>query len=652
LGFTCLFWGACIKNPAVPNAADSTVAVEPEMVRAQLERILGSPGFATAKSARRFVRYVVEETLAGRSDQIKEYVVGVAVFDRGDDYDPRADAVVRVEATRLRNRLRDYYQGDGLADPVSIELPKGSYVPVFRSLRAAPPVKRPSWRQSRRALAWAAVGICALLTLSIMRWERSQAHVFAQVQSVAVLPFENLSGDSSQDYLADGITEGLTTELGRIRKLRVISHAAVADYKNAAKPRSEIANELKVDAWVEGSVVRTGNKVRIAERLVQPRTLRRLWSQSYERDVSEILALQRDAARNIAARIGQEGPPGEKTQSGDELRVNPEAYDYYLRGRFHSQHQTEGENAAAISNLERAVAIDPSFALAYAELAQTYVWRLFLFAPAERQWEEKAFVAAEKALALDPDLAAAHVARGRLLWTPANHFPHEKAIREYRRALASDASLDEARNQLALIYCHIGFFDQALEESRKAVLTNPNNNLAVYRTAQALAFRGQYEEALTILHGIPEEVNPSLVGYQTAWVLFNLGKRQEASAKIAQLLRDHPEDSGGLFTSMQAVLAAAAGDKPTAEAKIRVAVEKGKGFGHFHHTAYHIATAFALIRNPGQAIHWLKAAAEDGFPCYPLFESDHNLDNLRQNARFMEFMAEQKQQWVAYKTLF
>jgi TolB-like protein/TPR repeat protein len=646
------FWGTRMKSPAVSNLADSAAAVEPERVRAQLERILASPGFASAKSARRFVQYVVEETLAGRGDQIKEYVVGVAVFDRGDDYDPRADAVVRVEATRLRNRLRDYYQSDGRADPVSIELPKGSYVPVFRSLQAAPPAKQSLRRPSPRAIAWAATGILVLLTLSIMQWGRTQVHVLAQVQSVAVLPFENLSGDSSQDYLADGVTEGLTAELGRIRKLRVISHAAVVGYRNTAKPRPEIANELQVDAWVEGSVVRTGNKVRIAARLLQPRTLRQLWSQSYERDVSEIPALQRDAARNIAAGVGPEGPPFEKTQSGDVLRVDPEAYDYYLRGRFYSQHQTEAENETAISNLERAVAIDPNFASAYAELAQTYVWRLFLFAPAERQWEEKAFVATERALALDPDLAVAHVARGRLLWTPANHFPHEKAIREYRRALASEPGLDEARNQLALIYCHIGFFDQALEESREAVLSNPNNNLAVYRTAQALAFRGQYEAALSVLRGIPEEVNPSLVGYQTAWVLFNLGRRDEASAKIAQLLRDHPEDSGGLFTSVQAVLAAARGDRRTAEAKIRLAVEKGRGFGHFHHTAYHIATAYALVKNPEQAIKWLEAAAADGFPCYPLFESDHNLDNLRQNGSFMECLAKLKQQWLAYKTLF
>jgi tetratricopeptide (TPR) repeat protein len=434
--------------------------------------------------------------------------------------------------------------------------------------------------------------------------------------------------------------------------LRVISHSAVIHYRRAAKARSEIAGELKVDALVEGSVVRTGNRVRIAEQLLQPRTLRQLWSRSYERDISEIPALQREAAGSIAAGIGSQGPPGEKTQFGDVLRVNPEAYDYYLRGRFYSQHQNETENEAAISNLEHAVAIDPNFASAYAELALTYVWRLFLFAPAERQWEEKAFVAAERALALDPDLAVAHLARGRLLWTPANHFPHEKAIREYRRALDSDPSLDEARNQLALIYCHIGFFDQALEESKKAILTNPNNNLAVFRTAGASAFRGQYEEALTVLHGIPDDVNPSLVGYLTAWVLFNLGRREEASAKIAQLLKDHPEDSGGLFTSMQAVLAASVGDKRTVEAKVRLAVEKGRGFGHFHHTAYHIATAFALVNNPEQAVKWLEAAAADGFPCYPLFESDRNLDNLRQNAGFVEFMAKLKEQWVAYKTLF
>jgi tetratricopeptide (TPR) repeat protein len=211
--------------------------------------------------------------------------------------------------------------------------------------------------------------------------------------------------------------------------------------------------------------------------------------------------------------------------------------------------------------------------------------------------------------------------------------------------------LDEARNQLALVYCHIGALDEALEESRNAITTNPNNNLAQLRTGQTLNFQGQYEQALAVLRGIPQETNPALVGHQIAWALFNLGRKEEASAVLEQLLRDYPEDSGGLFTSVQAVLAAAAGQEGVAEDKIKSAAEKGKGFGHFHHTAYHIACAYALMNKPEQAIKWLEMGAEDGFPCCPLFERDTNLDNLRQDARFAEFLAKQKQQWEHYRTI-
>jgi tetratricopeptide (TPR) repeat protein len=387
----------------------------------------------------------------------------------------------------------------------------------------------------------------------------------------------------------------------------------------------------------------------IVERLIQSGTSRTLWSQSYTSGVAEIPALQSQSARSIASVVGAELPSSAKGQREDIRRINPEAYDYYLRGRFHSQHQTESENGTAIADLQQAVAIDPNFASAYADLAQTYVWRFFLFAPQEKQWEEKAYVAAERALTLNPDLAVAHVARGRLLWTPANHFAHENAIREYRRALDSDPTLDEARNQLAPIYCHLGFFDQALQEAQQAVLANPHNNLAVYRIAQTFAFRGQYQESLGVLRRIPEEVQPSLVGYQTAWALFNLGKKEEAAARIAELLTRYPKDSGGLFSSVQAVWAAFAGDERTMNAKIKLATEKGKGFGHFHHTAYHIASAFALIHKPQQATKWLEAAADDGFPCYPLFATDRNLDNLRRNAAFLDFMEKLKHQWVGYK---
>ena len=472
-----------------------------------------------------------------------------------------------------------------------------------------------------------------------------------RIQSLAVLPLENLSGDTSQDYFADGMTESVITELAKIGALRVISRPSVMQYKGARKPLPEIARELNVDAVLAGSVMRSGERVRITVQLVHAATGRNLWADSYERDLRDVLALQREVTRDIVGEIRIKLTPQEQVQFGSVRPVNPEAYDHYLRGRFYLNRQTKDDNEAAIMALERAVGTDPTFAAAYAELAQAYVWKLFLFAPGEKQWAEKAFVAAEKALALDPDLAVAHLARGRILWTPANHFPHEKAIQEYRRAVALNPSLDEARNQLALVYCHIGAFNEALQESQKAVTTNPTNNLAQFRIGQTLNLQGKYEEALSVLRAIPREANPELVGHQIVWALINLGRKEEASATVEQFLRDHPEDNGGLFTGQQAVLAASAGQERIAEDKIKSAVERGKGFGHFHHTAYYIACAYALMNKPEQAIKWLQVAADDGFPCYPLFESDTNLDKIRRDARFLTFMAKLRQQWEYYRTI-
>jgi tetratricopeptide (TPR) repeat protein len=277
------------------------------------------------------------------------------------------------------------------------------------------------------------------------------------------------------------------------------------------------------------------------------------------------------------------------------------------------------------------------------------VWRFFLFTPDEKQWEEKAFVAVEKALSLDPDSAEAHLARGRLLWTPSNRFPHDKAIQEYRRALDLNPSLDEARNQLALVYGHVGLLDEAFRELEKAIATNPSNTLARFRVGEILLFQGKNEEALTALRNVPREVNASLVGHQIVLALFNLGRKEEASATIEQFLKDYPEDNRGLFTSLQAILAASAGRERAAEDKIRSAVEKGRGFGHFHHTAYHIACAYAIMNKHEQALRWLEAAAEDGFPCYPLFVKDTNLDNLRRDSRFVAFMERQRRQWEYHR---
>lgn len=471
------------------------------------------------------------------------------------------------------------------------------------------------------------------------------------ISSLAVLPLEDLSGDASQEYFAEGMTDALITHLAQIGALHVISRPSVMQYKGARTPVTDIGRELNVDAVLTGSVLRADQRVRITAQLINVASGRTLWSDSYERDLRDVLSLQREVTRDIVSEIKIKLTPQEQVKIGNSQTVDPAAYDQYLRGKYYLYRQTKGDNETAIAALEAAVAADPTFAAAHAELAQAYVWRLFLFAPEEEQLAEKAFVSAEKALALDPKLAVAYLARGRLLWTPANHFPHEKAIREYKRALELDPNLDEARNQLAVVYNHIGAFDEALRELNLAVQTNPSNSLAQYRIGETHLFQRKFEEALAELRRVPKEVNPALVGHQMVWALFNLGRRDEAEATLAQFLADHPEDNRGLYTSLQAVLAASYGQNAVAEEKIQSAIKKGKGFGHFHHTAYHIACAYALMNKPEEAVHWLAVAADDGFPCYPLFEAETNLNNIRKDPRFIELMTKLRSQWEHFQTV-
>jgi TolB-like protein/DNA-binding winged helix-turn-helix (wHTH) protein/Tfp pilus assembly protein PilF len=472
-----------------------------------------------------------------------------------------------------------------------------------------------------------------------------------EIKSLAVLPLQNLSGDPMQEYFADGMTEALIAGLAKVRVLRVTPRTWVSQYKETRKALPDIARELNVNAVVEGSVQRFGRQVKITTRLIRMPSNRQLWTETYQRDLGDVLALQNEIVQAVLHEVEIKLTPLEQGRLAKAHPVKPQAYDDYLRGRFYANRQNKADNETAIVMLERSVAADPSFASAHAELAQVYVWRFFLFTPGEKHWEERAFVAVEKALSLDPDLAEAYLARGRLLWTPANHFPHEKAIQEYHRALTLNPNLDEAQNQLALVYNHIGAFDQALQELQKAVAINPSNALAQFRIGQTFLFQGKYEQALTALRQMGRAVHPALVGHHTAMALLRLGKRDEAVALVVELLRGYPKDEGGVFSSVQALLSASAGEKIKAELEIRKSIEKGRGFGHFHHTGYNIACAYALMKEVEPAIQWLRTTADGGFPCYPLFQKDPYLDHVRQDPRFMALMATLKEQWEHYRTI-
>ncbi len=332
--------------------------------------------------------------------------------------------------------------------------------------------------------------------------------------------------------------------------------------------------------------------------------------------------------------------------------ANSSAYDYYIRGKVKAASDNREDVEAAIKVLEQAIAIDPNYAEAYATLAQAYNTKAFQFAAdsEKKQLNENAEVAVEKALALNPNLAEGHFARGVILWTHAKRFPHEQAIQSFKSALALNPNLDEAHHRLGMVYSHIGLLDEAQQEVAKALEINPNNTMARFRAGGINAYQGKYEEAVAVFKTVPRDISPSLIDRNLADALFHLGRLDDASAVVEEYLKTYPQDEGGNITSVKAMLLAKAGKQHEAEATIQHAIQIGKGFGHFHHTAYNIASAYALLNKPDDAVKWLEAAADDGFPNYTYFEIDPNLNNLRKEARFITFMAKLKEQWKKYKT--
>lgn len=333
--------------------------------------------------------------------------------------------------------------------------------------------------------------------------------------------------------------------------------------------------------------------------------------------------------------------------------VNSPAYDLYLRGKVNNIVNRQS-NETAISLLEQAVQADPNYAPAWAELARAYNLKTYYFATGDQKEKlnEDAKVAVAKSLALDPNLALGHLARGNVLWNDANRYPHEQAIQAYQRALALDPNLEEAHQQLAAIYGHIGLLEKADSEVRKALDIDPSSTSARSRLGMNNLFRGRYEEALSVLKTIPQKNNPDMVNSEMAVALLALGRTQDAANVINDYLAHRPDNEASETISAQAVLLAQLGKAADAENALQRALEGGEGQQHFHHTTYNVACAYALMNKLDEAMKWMKFTADNGFPCYPLFEKDPYLDHLRKDDRFIAFMGKLKQQWEKYVAMY
>ena len=414
-------------------------------------------------------------------------------------------------------------------------------------------------------------------------------------------------------------------------------------------PRS-IGEKLKVRTLLQGVVRKSGDRLNIAATLIQAENGSKLWAKIYDGVSKDLPAIETDITENAASALM--GPLSAE-QSQRVVRRSteiPEAYQLYLQGSYFLHRWSEGTIDPAIEILEKAAALDPHSAAIQADLAQAYVQKAFTFDPKD-EWQGRASAAIDAARQLDTNCAEAFLARGRFLWSPWNRFHHELAVKDLRHALAIDPSLADAHQQLAMIYVHLGLFDKAREESRQALELDPLNLGAQFREGVAYLYEGRYQEALIVFEHLPPTFQSALLTMQTATTFFYLGRTNEAKARLEELLAKKPDDA--LSHSLLALLFAANGEiNRSTEEILRAGEGKQGDLGHYHHVSYNIASAYALMRNKPSALKSLRKAAEEGYPCYPRFEKDPNLTNLRGDVQFESFMQDQRKQFEHFqKTL-
>jgi serine/threonine-protein kinase len=591
-------------------------AGSPEAVREALDRIVSSPGFAGAGRLGPFLRFVVERALGG--DPVKESIIGVEVFGRPADYDPRIDPIVRVEARRLRSRLTEYYEGVGSTDTVRIGLPRGTYVPVFTQADV-PGETPPRGRKWRKITGIAAVAVVAFAALPFLLFRRSAA---PPEPVVAVLPFLNLSDDKSNEYFSDGLTEELTDRLARVPGLRVVARSSAFRFKAGGEDLREVGRKLNATAVVEGSVRRSGDRLRVTAQIIDVENGLHLWSETYERTLSDVFAIQDDVARAIANALRAELRVGFASQQAPPT-TSLDAYHLYLKGRYHLNHNAMAGLELAARDFEQAVALDPNFAAAHGLLAMNYgLLGYYRLRPASEVWP-LARASAGRAVALDPKLAAGHASLG--LELGMHEWNWQAAELSLRRAVALDPRSSDARVALAIAYLvPTGRLEDAIRELRRALEFDPQSYLASIGLSYSLLAHGSYSEAVSEYRRAVE-INPSHTDAQ--WDLgmaLALAGEKDAALKQFRMAGQVREGSSWMPGAIEFALLA---DPVSARKRLT---------DHDHSETQRpmfVAYCFGALGDAGEAAAWLEKAWAERDPQLIWLKVDPRFAKVRTDPR-------------------
>jgi TolB-like protein/DNA-binding winged helix-turn-helix (wHTH) protein/Tfp pilus assembly protein PilF len=509
----------------------------------------------------------------------------------------------------------------------------GPSPPASAATAAAVPAPSPLAGVKRRPLKWVFAAAVAVLAAAGLTWGlHATRHTARSTRSVAVLPLESLSADPSQDYFADGMTDELITELGRISALRVISRTSVMSYKHTRKPLREIARELNVDAVVEGTVLRSGDVVRITAQLIDANTDSHLWSDSYQGELRNTLTLQNRVATAIAREIRVTINPQEQAALLNAKAVNPAAYESYLKGRYFWNKRTADGLSTARSYFDQAVEQDPSYAPAFSGLADTYAllgdWQYAVMTP--REALPKAKAAAMQAVALDPTLADGHNSLAFCLdgfdWNFA------EAGKEFERALALNPGYATGHHWYAWHLALVRRNDDALVEMRKALDLDPLSLVINADLAELLALvRADDESIQQSRRTLELDARFGLAHNHLGQAYLHKHMIGEAIAELQKAVALSDRGPTGIANLARAYVAA--GRRSDA---LVLLDELLKRSGPLHSYASEVAVIYTALGARDDAMAWLERAATERFNPGVLLRP--GLDPLRDDARFAQLV--------------
>ena len=450
------------------------------------------------------------------------------------------------------------------------------------------------------------------------------------IKSLAVLPLENLSGDKSQDYFADGMTEELITEVARVSALRVISRTSVMQYKNSRKTIPEIGRQLNVDAVLEGSVLRDHDRIRITAQLIETTDDKHIWADEYDRDLRDMLSLQSEVARAIARQVNSILVPQRQLRVSVDRKLDPQATDAYLRGLDYLRKGTGDALRIAIGHFERAIALDPTYALPYSGLADSYVQLSEYYQP-PREGMPKAKEAAIKAIQLDDRLSDAHVSMGNV----AFNYDYDWATteREVKRAIELNASNANAHDLYGSYLIAMGRVDDGVTELELARKLDPQSPTILADIVLWLAFARRYDMAI--------EIGRKAIADQPAFAATHASLQIPYAIKgdfahaIEQGEMAHKLDDNPLITSFLATTYSMAGDRPTA---LRVLAEVQEARKTRYSCSYEVATAYLWLGDKDSAFRWFDNAYDARSDCMNGLKADPRLDNIRSDPRYRQLL--------------